>query len=159
MKLSLSRLGAGKFLFLNMFIFLFVCFCAASPTMAEQKKEPEAIDLSNMDWSDEPETPAGDDFSESSWEDEEEDQATLDEDDSFMTMTKAEEDALEGQEKRIHIYGFLLFIGYILGALFTGYFTRNRKLAVDYPPELLIILHTLWPLEWVFMLFAGQKVR
>lgn len=133
-------------------------------------------DLSQMDWSDEPtvgsdlskESWADDPgqgeeqngaLSEVSWEDAEGENSGMEDDDSFMRISEEEEKALAGKERRIHIYGFILFIGYILGGILTAYFTRNRKVAVDYPPELLIILHTLWPVEWLFLIFAGKKVR
>lgn len=122
----------------------------------------ENVDLSKESWEDEPadkQGGAGGDLSEMSWEDEEGEGSQDQTQQTMKEMTAQEEKALDDQERKTHIYGFLMFIGYILGALLTGFYTRNRKLAVEYPPELLMVLHTVWPIEWLFLIFAGKKVR
>jgi hypothetical protein len=173
MKSSTPGFNTAKSL-LSFLIFLsiFCCLTVSSP-LAEDNKTEDTTDLSQMDWSDDPEeedlsqeswadeteSTSGGELSDMSWEDEEGEYEEGEAEQFDSGMTQADEMALDLKEQRIHMYGFLMFVGYILGALLTGYFTRNRKLAVDYPPELLIVLHTVWPLEWVFMLFAGKKVR
>jgi hypothetical protein len=135
------------------------------PLMGEGSKATDEIDLSKMDWSDDAaEEPAAEgetngDLSGMSWEDEEGEHEPQPGESVYRGLTAEEEEALENEERKTQYFGFVVFMGYILGGLLTGYFTRNRKLAVDYPPELLILLHTLWPIEWLFMLFAGKKVR
>ncbi|MCG8333352.1 MAG: hypothetical protein MJE63_02480 [Proteobacteria bacterium] len=156
-------------IFLSLFCFLTV----STPVAADQKTE-DTTDLSQMDWSDDPEeedlsqeswadeegeSESSGELSDMSWEDEEGEYEDTEAVKTGQGMSQEEELALDIRERRIHVTGFLLFVGYIIGAVLTGYFTRNRKLAVDYPPELLILLHTVWPIEWVFMLFAGKKVR
>lgn len=132
--------------------------------LAENAPITDTTDLSNMDWSDTPEDAAAsnqktEDFSDMSWEDDETDKPAAEGFDLSREMTKTEVAELAGQERTVHVYGFLMFIGYIIGGILTAFFTRNRKLAIDYPPELLIVLHTFWPIEWIFMLFAGKRVR
>ncbi len=174
MKLLIFRLNTAKNLFVLFTVLGFCCFLTFSiPVTADQKTE-DTTDLSHMDWSDDQEeedlsreswadeetsSESGGEYSEMSWEDEEGEFEGIDAFEDDPEMIQAEELALDIKERRIHIFGFLLFVGYILGGLLTGYFTRNRKLAVDYPPELLILLHTVWPIQWIFMLFAGKKVR
>ena len=81
------------------------------------------------------------------------------EDDNAMAERETDRRAVAEREFKLHVWGFLLFVFYLAGAVVTAYFTRNRKIAVHYPPELLIVLHTFWPLQWIFLLFAGQKVK
>lgn len=176
MNLSLLNFRAQRIFPVATLLCAFLLMVA--PTLsAVDNKATQSTDLSDMDWSDEAAPKETDltnqswddetsvenkktgDLSGNSWEDEEGENTGPDNDDSFMKMSKEEEAAAESRKARIHFFGFFLFIGYILGAILTGYFTRNRKLAVDYPPELLIVLHTFWPLEWLFMIFAGKKVR
>lgn len=187
----LQRLLRGPGYLFLLLVFL-GCFLITSPVRAQSADEPitdttdlsqmdwsdepedtaqeesapitDSTDLSNMDWSDTPEDAAGsnqmtEDFSDMSWEDDETDKPAAEGFDLSREMTKSEVAELAGQERRVHIYGFFTFIGYIIGGILTAFFTRNRKLAIDYPPELLIVLHTFWPVEWLFILFAGKKVR
>lgn len=174
MKSSIFRFDIVKTPFaLFLFLSIFCLLAFSTPVTADQNTE-DTTDLSQMDWSDDPEeedlsqeswadeegdSESGGELSDMSWEDEEGEHEGIDAVGAGPGMTQEEEMALDIKERRVHIFGFLLFVGYIIGALLTGYFTRNRKLAVDYPPELLILLHTVWPIEWVFMLFAGKKVR
>ena len=126
-----------------------------------QEKSGET-ELSNMDWSDDPKEKTNDssDLSNMSWQDDDDGtKSSVEEDKAKAVAKELAEEEIAKMESRTHFYGFVLFIGYILGAVLTGYFTRNRKLAVSYPPELLILLHTVWPVEWLFMIFAGKKVR
>lgn len=178
MKFLLPGNRTKKYLLSFLLIFGLCGFLIVSPVSGQSQPSPDSTDLSNINWSDETEeeeeadltnesaeeNPAAaetqsSDPSGMSWEDEEGENTGDKVDDSFMTMTKAEEKDLATKETRIHFFGFILFIGYILGGVLTGYFSRNRKLAINYPPELLILLHTVWPLEWLFLTFAGKKVR
>ncbi len=161
MKSSLLRFRTMKALLSLLMIIGLFCYLIVSPVAGQDQPNTDLTDLSNESWEDEPtaEEEKSGGLSGMNWEDEEGEGAETKEDDSFMTMTEEEEIALESRERRIHFFGFFLFIGYILGGILTGFFTRNRKLAVDYPPELLILLHSVWPLEWLFLTFAGKKVR
>lgn len=169
-----------KFLF-QLIVFFSISFFLITPlSIAQDTKVTDSTDLSQMDWSDEPEEEsvsdtdlsqmtwddepeeeegATENLSEMSWEDEEGETDEMDEEETFEPLTLEDEAARESRERRTHVFGFLLFIGYILCGVLTAFFTRNRKLAVDYPPELLMLLHTFWPIEWIFMIFAGKKVR
>lgn len=144
----------------------------ASPSLwAQTKTAYDTTDLSKMDWSDTPAETSGttqdaaktkkadDDFSGMNWADEGVDSAAKLEAETQASEREVEDAFLAKKERTIHLWGFLMFIGYIGGCILTGYFTRNRKLAVHYPPELLIVLHAVWPVELIFLLFAGKKVR
>ncbi len=98
------------------------------------------------------------DFSGESWEDEGSENES-DAADGLQALNQSDIDKLDSQERQVHIYGFILFIGYILGGILTAFVTRNRKIAVSYPPELLILLHTFWPLELLLIPFGGKPVR
>ncbi len=67
------------------------------------------------------------------------------------------EELSEGRIMFIHWSGAILFLLYITGSLGSGYFLRNSTLSTRFPPDLLIILHTFWPLEWVMLLFFRRK--
>lgn len=154
------------------------CLFITVPAMAADNKSTDEIDFSKVDFSDDESTEKID-FSKQSWEDEPAEEGNAETDlskmswedepgendtqrkskNGYQAMSAEEEEALDIKERKIHYAGFVLFIGYILGGVLTGYYSRNRKLAVDYPPELLILLHTVWPVEWLFLLFAGKKVR
>jgi len=130
-----------------------------------EKSTDKDSDLSTVNWDEEGDTEESSpsekeegDFSGESWEDE----GTDDESDTtegLQTLKQSEIDELDSQERQVHIYGFMLFIGYILGGILTAFVTRNRKIAVSYPPELLILLHTFWPLELLLIPFGGKPVR
>ncbi len=173
----IHRLHKNSKSFLLLIVLGLCCLLMSAPVQAADNESTAEIDFSNVDFSDGPTEEV--DFSQESWEDDpaEGGETTADlsqmswEDEpgeetpqaeslsAYQGMSVEEEEALELRERQIHYAGFVLFIGYILGGLLTAYFTRNRKLAVNYPPELLILLHTVWPVEWLFMLFAGKKVR
>lgn len=116
-------------------------------------------DLSKMSWEDEPVMGKEQDLSEMNWADEEGENSFPEGELPLEEISQTDEKARALMERNTHIFGFLFFFLYILGGLFTAYFSRNRKVAIDYPPELLILLHSVWPVEWIFMLFAGKKVR
>lgn len=165
MNSPLSEIKSAKIvLSLLLVLGLSNCFLV-SQVLGQEQAITSTTDLSNVDWSDEPteETKKTEDYSNMSWEDEAGDEEAKEDSEeaskALMAVTEEEEKALEDRERRIHILGFILFVGYLVGGTLTAYFTRNRKLAIDYPPELLILLHTVWPLEWVFLTFAGKKVR
>jgi hypothetical protein len=164
-------LNPVKFLLITGLL-VFVWHGIGSPSVfAQNDALTESTDLSTMDWSDSPakasgsdqnlakEIKAGDDLSKMSWADEGDDPSAKLEKEALAAERQLDDAAQAKKEGKIHSWGFLLFIGYLGGCLLTGFFSRNRKLAVTYPPELLIVLHSVWPLEWVFLLFAGKKVR
>jgi len=106
-----------------------------------------------------PDFKSGDDLSTISWEDEDADPEEEAENKAADKKREEEYRVIEKQERTIQIAGFFTFCVYLFGMFLTAYFTRNRKLSVNYPPELLILLHALWPLQWLLLPFAGQKVR
>jgi len=127
----------------------------------EPKAETKSDDFSDINWDEEStqESTETADFSETNWgENDEKSDGTEDTEDYFDTPRESREE-IEKREGIVHLWGFLLFVVYILGGAYTAYFTRDRKLAVHYPPELLILLHTVWPVEWLCLIFAGKKVR
>ncbi len=161
--------------------FCIICIYAASNALAQNQPQTKSNDFSTVNWDDDSteenmetdnlsnvdrdEAPSetaveSEDQSNIGWEDDGTDeQADDEEEDGLMTMNKEEIDHLESKERDIHIWGFFLVIAYMFGGILTAYFTRNRKLAVDSPPELLILLHSLWPLEWLLYPFFGKRVR
>lgn len=126
---------------------------STDPALESASTEEDA-NLSEIDWDEEETSEGGEEagLSGMNWDEEGESSG---EDSSY----EAEIKVLEAQDKMVLIKGFLFFSLYILGGVFTAYYTRDRKLAVQYPPELLILLHTFWPLEWLCLTFAGKKVR
>ncbi|MFH2129026.1 MAG: hypothetical protein ABIK68_01520 [bacterium] len=123
-------------------------------------------DLSAVNWDDATdETPASQektadsDLSKESWEDEGSSKDVAEKEDGLQMMKQEEIDKLDSRERLIHVSGFALFMGYILGGVLTAFATRNRKLAVSLPPELLILLHTFWPLELILLPFMRTRVR
>jgi hypothetical protein len=131
----------------------------------EEKSTGKDSALSAVNWDEEGdmEEPSPDekekgDFSGESWEDEG-DENESDAADGLQALNQSDIDKLDSEERQVHIYGFLLFIGYIFGGILTAFVTRNRKIAVSYPPELLILLHTFWPLELLLIPFGGKPVR
>ena len=108
---------------------------------AESGTEQDGGDPATMDWG------------------ESEDPNIAAEENRAAAQTVEDRKIIEGREFVVHVWGFSLFALYLVGIVYTAYFTRNRKIAVHYAPELLILLHMLWPLQWVCLLFAGQKVK
>jgi hypothetical protein len=49
-----------------------------------------------------------------------------------------------------------LFLIYFVGCFATAYFTRNRAITLRTPPEILILLHTFWPVELLLTPFIRQ---
>ncbi len=70
---------------------------------------------------------------------------------------EASEELSEGEIMLIHWSGSILFLLYISMSLGSGYFLRNSKLSERFPPDILIILHTLWPLEWAMLPFFRKR--
>ena len=124
-----------------------------STVVNEDSNQSEGLSQINGDEEETSEEGGGNGLAEMNFDEEGE---SSDEDNDYQDE---EVKALEALEKIILIKGFLFFSFYILGGILTAYYTRDRKLAVHYPPELLILLHTFWPVEWLFMIFAGKKVR
>jgi len=95
-----------------------------------------------------------------SWEDEE---AEEDEDGLSAQEVAAAElkqqrlTLLADQERFLHLWGFTLFAVYLVGGVLTAYFTRHHRLIRRFPPELLILLHTFWPLELLLLPFGRRK--
>lgn len=162
-------------------VFLFIGFeigmmATLSQTGFAQESQEQTVseDLSNMNW-DEPEEQSGeqidtenlgsmdwDDSSDSgnesgelsgiNWDEgadtmEEPEESAEEEEARY----KAEADAEERQAMITHLLGFLLCVLYLVGLVGTAYFTRQRKIAVESPPELMILLHTFWPIEWLLV--------
>ncbi len=108
------------------------------------------------------------DFSQTNWDDESEEggenEASLsgvnwdDESEEENSGTNDFRD-IEAKEKKMQVIGFFIFIFYVIGGAYTAYLTRNRKIAVQTPPEILILMHTLWPLELLLLPFFGKKMR
>ena len=159
-------------------IFLLLFSVAISQTIAQESGAKSTTDLSNnqspqkdedlsaVNWDDAEEDTAetkddtgNDDLSNASWEDEDSSEADTEESGGLQSYNKDEIQKLESKERLIHITGFMLFFGYIMGGILTAFITRNRKIAVIYPPELLILLHTVWPLELLMLPLLGKPVR
>jgi len=157
--------------FCFMLIIVLLLFSAAislnaSISVAQQSDSQASSDLSEVDWDSEEEPTEGTDattgdneLSNTSWEDEDSSEDDTDESGGLQSFNQEQIDKLDSEERLIHISGFLLFFGYIVGGILTAFITRNRKIAVIYPPELLILLHTVWPLELMLLLFLGKTVR
>ena len=127
--------------------------------VSAQEQSAGEENLSGINW-DEEEATAEDSEDPATMDWGEADEPGITEEEERIAAQKAEDrKALEKREFRIHVWGFFLFAFYLIGIAYTAYFTRNRKIAVHYAPELLIILHMLWPLQWLSLLFAGQKVK
>jgi len=122
-------------------------------------------DLSTVNWDTEEEEDTKDadkvenNLSTTSWEDEETDPEKEAENKAADQKQEDEFLEIEKQERIAQIAGFGVFCVYLFGMILTAYFTRNRRLAVNYSPELLILLHAFWPLQWLLLPFFGQKVR
>ena len=100
------------------------------------------------------------DLSTVSWEDDTSTRGRAKRELSGMDKTKQRDEIkrLEERERWTTIWGFFFFLLYTLGGVLTAYLTRDKKVAVLYPPELLILLHTFWPLEWLLLpLFELRK--
>jgi|APSaa5957512622_1039677.scaffolds.fasta_scaffold68066_2 hypothetical protein len=147
---------------------LIALFLTNQPTLslavdATEKK----TDLSSVNWDTEEEEDSKEkeadkvenNLSTTSWEDEETDSEQDAKNAAADQKQKEEFVVIEKQERIVQIAGFGVFCIYLFGMFLTAYFTRNRKLAVNYSPELLILLHAFWPLQWLLLPFFGQKVR
>ncbi len=139
---------------------------ASSQTAAQDSEAKSPSDLSEINWDDAEEEPANQkdtaddgELSSESWEDEDSSETDTEESGGLQSLNQEQIEKLESEERLIHIAGFLLFFGYIVGGILTAFITRNRKIAVHYPPELLILLHTVWPLELMLLPFLGKLVR
>ncbi len=139
---------------------------ASSQTAAQEPGAKSSSDLSEVNWDEAEEEPAeqkdtaGDDeLSNASWEDDDSSETDAEESGGLQSFNQEQIEKLESEERLIHLSGFLLFFGYIVGGILTAFITRNRKIAVHYPPELLILLHTVWPLELMLLPFLGKRVR
>jgi hypothetical protein len=147
---------------------LIALFLISQPSLSLAADTTEKkTDLSTVNWDTEEEEDSKDkeankvenNLSTTSWEDEETD-ATQDAENAAADQKQKDEFVvIEKQERIVQIAGFGVFCIYLFGMLLTAYFTRNRKLAVNYSPELLILLHAFWPLQWLLLPFFGQKVR
>jgi uncharacterized membrane protein YhdT len=94
-----------------------------------------------------------------SWEDEASDDevdelAAIESERRLQAMAK-----LDARERVTHLWGFGVFIVYLLGGILTAYCTRNRKVALEYPPELMIVLHTFWPIELLLLPLVGRRPK
>jgi len=118
----------------------------------------ESTDLSKINWNEEPEKKTGEGAAIVGWEDDDTKEKTAEEKGLASIALKVLKKT-EAGERITHIAGFFLFIFYIFGGVLTAYFTRDRKIAVHFPPELLILLHSVWPLEILLLPFFGRKVR
>jgi len=124
--------------------------------MAQETNKLEEQSLMDTNW-DEEGTDEEDTVSAESWQEEDTVEASEEDNRAMGILSKADLEKVEAEEKRIHIYGFLLFAIYVLGCILTAYMTRNKRIATEYPPELLILLHTVWPLEIIIVLVMGIK--
>lgn len=119
--------------------------------------------LSDVNWDEEGDDAEaeidGDNLAAESWEDEDTGEESIAEEDELQVLNEEDLEKLESQERFIHISGFVLFIGYILGGILTAFFTRNRQIATTIPPELLILLHSVWPLELLLTPLFGKVSR
>ena len=149
-------------LLVSLLIIMGLTMCGSFAVAQDGTAQEDAIDeenISDINW-DEGEEDSGtqsEDLSETNW-DEGLDDDTTEEEQAAIAVRSEDRKVIEARELTVHLWGFLMFVGYLLGLVYTAYFTRNRKIAVHYAPELLIILHLLWPLEWISMVFAGKKV-
>jgi hypothetical protein len=130
---------------------------SSDKTTSKSTSTEAGENLSQIDWDEEEtsEENGEEGLAGMNWDDDEATAEEASEEEAYNLDIKAE----EALEKMILIKGFLFFIFYILGGILTAYFTRDRKLSVSYPPELLILLHTFWPIELLCLTFAGKKVR
>lgn len=60
---------------------------------------------------------------------------------------------------QVHMFGSLAFFLYLAGGLITAYGTRNSHLVKKIQPEWIVILHSLWPLEWVLWAIIDMKKK
>lgn len=125
----------------------------------ESQEEAAPIDLQNTDWdAEESETPKKDDsplnLQNTDWDAEESEEEATEEDKTEQTFfappPRTEERALtEGEIAFIHWTGGFFFLFYLSGGFLTGYFLRNAGIATKCPPDVLILLHVFWPIEWL----------
>ncbi len=149
------------FLVLGVSLFL-IAFIALNTIASEQVVEKTTAsnpnDLSETNWDEGEEKETGVDTDEGGWQEEDTaEQTTVEKDTAARHLIDLKK--TKAREKTTHISGFFFFIFYIMGGLLTAYFTRNRKIAVHFPPELLILLHSVWPLEILLLPLFGRKIR
>ncbi len=126
----------------------------------ETKKEDaknSPIDLQNTNWDEEESNqPAGAtsevNLQNTNW-DEDSTEETASDDAFAPPIRKVSAELTEGELAFIHWTGGFLFLLYLSGSFLTGYFLRHTKLATKCPPEVLILLHIFWPLEWILFPF------
>ncbi len=58
---------------------------------------------------------------------------------------------------RTHLMGGSLFFAYLIGVFGTAFLLRKSAMAYSLAPEFLIILHAVWPLEWIASLFFRNR--
>ena len=155
-KLQKKYLGT-LILILGTFLLIGISFNTLIAQSSDNTSTEADQNLSQIDWDEEEtsEENGEEGLAGMNWDDDEATEEEAFEEEAYNRDIRAE----EALEKMILIKGFLFFIFYILGGILTAYFTRDRKLSVSYPPELLILLHTFWPVELVCLTFAGKKVR
>jgi hypothetical protein len=161
-----KSIHGGSMLIIMLLLFSAAISLNASIAVAQQSESKSSSDLSGVNWDSEEEPIEGmdttvddEELSSASWEDEDSSEGDAEESGGLQSFNQAQIDKLDSEERLIHISGFLLFFGYIVGGILTAFITRNRKIAVYYPPELLILLHTVWPLELMLLPFLGKPVR
>lgn len=137
----------------------------------EEEQTEETQDFSNMNW-DKEEPEAGiteQELGAMNWDEEETDENSSE--NGLDTVDWDEEASANNNEPwkqeehptqkvadeqisspfQIHLTGSLIFIFYVMGGILTAFATRKSKFIQDTLPEWIIILHTIWPLEWILV--------
>lgn len=145
----------------------------------EEEPPEESQDLSKMNWDqEEPETGLTEqELGSMNWDEEETDENatengldTVNWDDETSANNnepwKQEEspttevnDAQISSPFQIHLTGSLVFIFYVIGGILTAFATRKSKFIQDTLPEWIMILHTIWPLEWILVSLAPSMKK
>ena len=126
----------------------------------ESSEGADSEDLSNIDWDAEPEEAGDGDLSNTDWdavpeEGLEESEVSPGISIDYGTSVEVEEERFSPAQ--IHFYGVLALFGYLAGMFFTVYLSSKLRLYRIVPHELLILLHSVWPLELLVMLFLRDK--
>ncbi|MBF0280731.1 MAG: hypothetical protein HQM13_23265 [SAR324 cluster bacterium] len=150
----------------------------------EKTKEADApIDLQNTDWdAEEPEKPKEElspiDLQNTDWDAEEPKKTGEEAAPVNLQNTDWDEDSPkdapgqqmkpparagvvelnDGEISLIHWSGGFLFVIYLFGGFLTAYFLRNAGISKRCPPDVLILLHIFWPLEWILSPFFRNPV-
>ncbi|MCP4298818.1 MAG: hypothetical protein GY786_24825 [Proteobacteria bacterium] len=143
-------------------LFLLILFGVHS-SFGQEKPAEKAQPLSGVNWDDEVSNPVEktESLSGVDWDEEEESETdklqktgpgetNWDDEESEESEFPEETELPQNVPAKTlfsHWQGGLLFLFYLSGCFVTAYFTRNRAISLKTPPELLIILHTFWPLE------------